>query len=69
MLFGDSWLASHESVLSEACLSFICCWMHSGETVTDRLVISLQADVASTWLRQALNSIEIGLAVFEQWRT
>ena len=39
--------------------------MHCGETAIDRLVISLQADVAATWLCPAPNSIEIGLAVFE----
>ena len=69
MLLADSRLAIHESVLSEACLSFVRRWVHCGETAIDRLVISLQADVASTWLRQAPNSIKIGLAVFEQWRT
>jgi len=43
--------------------------VHCGETAIDRLIISSQTDVASTWLRQAQNSIKIGLAVFEQWRT
>ena len=38
------------------------------QTAIDRLVISSLSDRANTWLRQALNSIEIGLAVFEQWR-
>ncbi len=31
-------------------------------------MISSQGDRASIWLLQALNSIEIGVAVFEQWR-
>ena len=69
MLLADSRLASLESVLSEACLSFVCWWVHCGETAMDRLVISLQTDVASTWLRQEPNNIKIGLAVFEQCRS
>jgi len=39
-----------------------------GQTAIDRLMISSLSDSANIWLRQALNSIEIGLAVFEQWR-
>ena len=39
-----------------------------GQTAIDRLVISSVSDRANIWLRQALNGIEIGLAVFEQWR-
>ncbi len=31
-------------------------------------MISSLSDRANIWLRQALNSIEIGRAVFEQWR-
>ncbi len=39
-----------------------------GQTAIDRLMISSLSDRANIWLRQALNSTEIGLAVFEQWR-
>ncbi len=38
------------------------------QTAIDRLMISSLSDRANIWLRQALNSIEIGLTVFEQWR-
>ena len=54
-------------VLSVACLSvtFVDC----GKTAIGGVIISLQADRASTWPHQALNSIKIGIAVFEHWRT
>ncbi len=39
-----------------------------GQTAIDRGMVSSLSDRANIWLRNALNSIEIGLAVFEQWR-
>ncbi len=62
--------------MPQACLSsvVVCRRLSSvtfvdcGQTAIDRLMISSLSDRANTWLRQALNSIEIGLAVFEQWR-
>jgi hypothetical protein len=66
------WLAN-ESVLLEWCrLSVIrlsVMIMHCDQTVINRIMISMQTDRVCTWLRQAPNSVEIGLAVFEQWRT
>ena len=58
-------------LLSEACLS-VCrlsvTFVHCGQTAQDSQMISSQRDRASIWLRQEPNSIEIGQAVFEQWR-
>jgi len=49
------------------CLSSVT-FVDCGQKAIDRLMISSLSDRANIWLRQALNSIEIGLAVFEQWR-
>jgi len=43
-------------------------FVYCGQTAIDRLMISSLSVRANIWLRQQLNSIEIGLAVFEQWR-
>jgi hypothetical protein len=53
--------------LSSVCLSvtFVDC----DQTTTDRVMISSQSDRGSTWLHHAPNSVEIGITVFEQWRT
>ncbi len=51
---------------SVVCLSVM--FVHCGQTAIDRLMISSLSDRANIWLRQGLNSIEIGLTVFEQWR-
>ncbi len=66
---------ANESVLPQACLSVVVCrrlssvtFVHCGQTAIDRLMISSLSDRENTWLRQALNSIKIGIAVFEQWR-
>jgi len=53
--------------LSVVCLSSVT-FVYCGQTAIGRLMISSLSDRANIWLRQALNSIEIGLAVFEQWR-
>ena len=74
-VFADSWL--HGKPMSRYSRSAVVCpsvcpsvtFVDCDQTATDRVMISMQADRASTWLRQAPNSIEIGLAVFEQWRT
>jgi hypothetical protein len=59
--------------MSRYCRSGVVCLsvtiVHCGQTAINRIMISTQTDRASTWLRQAPNSVEIGLAVFEQWRT
>ncbi len=62
---------ANESVLPQACLSVVCLsvtFVHYGQTAQNRLTISSQPDRASILVRQAPNSIEIGLAVFEQRR-
>ena len=66
---------ANESVLPQACQSssVVVCrlsvtFVHCGRTAIDGLMISAQSDRASIWVRQETNSIEIGLAVFEQRR-
>jgi len=69
LIFADSWLVSQwvgiATGLSAICLSVV---VDCGQTAIDRLMISSLSDRANIWRRQSLNSIEIGLAVFEQWR-
>jgi hypothetical protein len=66
-------IASHESVLAECYLSVVCLrlqsWIVAQLTAIGTVMMSSQADRASTWVHQTPNSIEIGLAVFEQWRS
>ena len=62
------------AVCLSVCLSSVVCrlsvtFVDCGQTATDRVMISSQSDRGSTWLHQAPNSVEIGLAVFEQWHT